>query len=452
MLENEQKKNRRILLVDDQAQIHDDYRKILALENIGGDEFSSLEADFFGETATKAELPEYEIASAYQGEEAVERVREANDRREPFALAFMDVRMPPGIDGIETIKRIREFDTNLQFVISTAYADYVWEDIYDQFGPNDDIVFLRKPFDSTEVHQLASTLTEKWNLSRQAQLKMTELETMVANRTEELEKTNVELEQAFKELHEAQTRLVNTEKMAALGKLVAGVAHELNTPVGAVKASSDVIQRAVQRVEQRLKKADSLDTLQADAKFVQALTLLRESNHTILDASGRIASIIRSLRTFSRVDEAERKKVDLHEGLESALTVLQHDLGQRIEVEREYGDLPEINCYPGELNQVFLNLISNAISAIEGEGTIRIVTKALDETVEVAVSDTGRGIPGDKLDRLFEFDFQKKSARRVKLGWGLATCRQVVNRHQGDIRVESEIGAGSTFMVFLPVE
>ncbi len=449
-MEPEVSKNLRILLVDDQAQLHDDYKKILALEDIGGAEFDSLEADFFGESETKAELPTYEIESAFQGEEAVEMVRQANADGKPFALAFMDVRMPPGIDGIETIKRIREIDTRLQFVISTAYADYVWEDIFEEFGPNDDIVFLRKPFDSTEVHQLASTLTEKWNLSLQAKLKMSELEGMVQNRTEELEAANHELANALNELREAQTRLVNTEKIAALGKLVAGVAHEVNTPIGAVVSSSDVIKRAVDRVEEKVEQAQSLDVLRDDKKFQQALGLMRDSNATILTAGKRIDSIIRSLKTFSRVDEAERKKVDLRDGLDSTLTVLQHDLGDRITVIREYEDIPEINCYPGELNQVFLNLVSNAIAAIDGAGTITIQTQHENGRVLIAIRDTGRGIKPAQLEKLFDFDFQRRS-QRVKLGWGLATCRQVVHRHKGEIKVASEPGKGSVFTVILPV-
>ena len=193
--------NRRILLVDDHCPIHDDFRSILCGQAASLGRLDELESTFFGEAVIPAlVLPNYTLESAFQGQEALQKVEASLARNDPYALAFMDVRMPPGWDGIETIKRIWAVDPWIQFVICTAYADYTWEEIYKSFGWADNLVFLRKPFDHTEVRQLACALTKKWNYSRLARLRTEELERLVSQRTEDLERTVADLQTSLEKV------------------------------------------------------------------------------------------------------------------------------------------------------------------------------------------------------------------------------------------------------------
>jgi CheY-like chemotaxis protein len=190
--------NNRILLVDDHRPIHQDFRDILTFEKIVAPDFTSMETAFFGDSSNPTTvLPQYELDSAYQGQEALERVKAAQERRQFYSLIFMDVRMPPGWDGIETIQRIWEVTPDTQVVICTAYADYSWENIFEKFGQTDNLVFLRKPFDHTEVRQLASALTNKWNYAAISRLKMEELEKMVQEKTRTLAETVKNLQDAL---------------------------------------------------------------------------------------------------------------------------------------------------------------------------------------------------------------------------------------------------------------
>ncbi len=200
--------NRLILIVDDHKPIHDDFYEILQKKQDSNVELDDLETEFFGDSdKPKVILPVYEMDSAFQGKEAFQKVKEAREKGNPYAVGFVDVRMPPGWNGIETIKRIWEVDPDIQIVICTAYSDYSWDEIYGEFGHTDSLVFMRKPFDHTEVRQLASALTEKWNFAKKARLNMEQLEQLVGQRTEELNATLGERNKAIKELQSALDRI-----------------------------------------------------------------------------------------------------------------------------------------------------------------------------------------------------------------------------------------------------
>ncbi len=187
---------RRILIVDDNRAIHEDFRKILTGASEEARDLDALEADLFGETGAKNALPKYEVGSAYQGEEGIEMVRAALERGEPYAMAFVDMRMPPGLDGVQTVAKLWEIDPELQVSICTAYSDYSWEEILRKFGVNDRLLVLKKPFDTAEVCQLALALTEKWHLARHAHLKLTQLRGMVDEQTRDLERSNQRLQES----------------------------------------------------------------------------------------------------------------------------------------------------------------------------------------------------------------------------------------------------------------
>ncbi len=258
-----------------------------------------------------------------------------------------------------------------------------------------------------------------------------------------------DLARANRDLRATQSQLVQSEKMASLGSLVAGIAHEINTPVGAISSMHDTLVRALRKLEGTLNEehpgiVDSSPSLQT------ALKLVQEANRVIESGTQRVTEIVRRLRSFARLDQAELKKADIHEGLEDTLALIHHELKHSIVVKREYGEIPPISCYPGRLNQVFLNLLNNARQAIRGKGEIGIRTFIRDHRVHIAVSDTGLGISPDHLRKIFDPGFTTKGVG-VGTGLGLSICYQIVQDHRGEILVESEPGRGATFTVVLPM-
>lgn len=263
----------------------------------------------------------------------------------------------------------------------------------------------------------------------------------VRNYASQLESTN-------RELRDTQAALVQSEKMASLGALVAGVAHEINTPVGSINSNSDVMIRALDKLQTTLQNAPSEVKDNADLKrTLEVLGGIGKVNQT---ACERIVKIVRSLRNFARLDEAERKMADLHEGLESTLTLVHHETKNRIEVVRNFGDIPEIECFPDQLNQVFMNILVNATHAIEGKGKITITTRSNTGSVILTFSDTGKGISPENLVKIFDPGFTTKGVG-VGSGLGLAICYRIVKEHGGRIEVQSELSRGSTFTITLPV-
>lgn len=267
----------------------------------------------------------------------------------------------------------------------------------------------------------------------------------------ELEDKNEQLESLLNELRETQTKLIQSEKMVALGQLVAGIAHEMNTPVGTIRSSSDVTARALEKLVERINTADTLEELRQDKGLQKYLDNLQKNNLVTRTASGRISKIVHSLRSFAHLDEASFQIVDIHDGIESTLTLLTHKLDDRIRVEKKYQDVPKISCFPGELNQVFMHLLTNAIQAIDGEGTITIQTGARNGRISICFKDTGRGIPDEQLKALFNPAFNR-TGTRIKTSLGLFTSFNILQKHGGEITVESNPGEGSEFTVFIPTE
>ncbi|MFH1374024.1 MAG: PAS domain S-box protein [bacterium] len=272
----------------------------------------------------------------------------------------------------------------------------------------------------------------------------------VAHDITEMKKVLQDLKQANRNLRDAQTQLVQSEKMASLGMLVAGVAHEINTPVGAINSMHDTQVRAVERLRAVVEQHRGDDPKLRDKVF-EYLTVIEDANRVIESGSSRVTNIVTRLRSFARLDEAELKKVDIHEGLEDTLTLIHHEIKHRITIERNYGDIPMITCYPGQLNQVFLNILINARQAIEDTGVITISTFMKDAGVHVVIKDSGRGIPAESLPRIFDPGFTTKGVG-VGTGLGLSICYQIVQDHRGWIRAESKPGQGTRFTIILPTD
>jgi len=266
---------------------------------------------------------------------------------------------------------------------------------------------------------------------------ITEMKTLLEN-----------LENANRELRETQSQLVQSEKMASLGQLVAGIAHEINTPVGAVSSMHNTLMRAVGKLEKELEDKDP-KLITENRQIISALKAIEEANRIIKSGSERVTTIVRRLRSFARLDEAELKTIDIHEGIEDTLTLIHHEIKHHIKIEKNYGKIDPIPVYPGRLNQVFLNILNNARQAISGEGVIEIKTLERDGTIHIEFSDTGAGISPEYIGKVFDPGFTTKGVG-VGTGLGLSICFQIVKEHKGDIRVESELGRGTRFIVMLP--
>jgi signal transduction histidine kinase len=258
-----------------------------------------------------------------------------------------------------------------------------------------------------------------------------------------------DLEKANEHLRETQAQLVQSAKMASLGKLVAGIAHEINTPIGAVNSMQDTLFRTLERLKNTLEGRSSGDQDIAPL-FAADFEKIDESRKVIASGTDRVINIVKRLRSFARLDEAELKTVDIHEGLEDTLTLVHHDIKHNIRVIKKYGKIPPIACYPGRLNQVFLNILINAKQAIEGKGTIGITTYAKKNKVYVEIKDSGSGIDTDHLKKIFDPGFTTKGVG-IGTGLGLSICYQIMQDHMGEILVKSEKNQGTTFTVVLPM-
>jgi signal transduction histidine kinase len=285
----------------------------------------------------------------------------------------------------------------------------------------------------------------------------------------QLAKQTGDLAAAYKQLKASQIQLIQSEKMASLGQMVAGVAHEINTPLGYVKNNIEMMEmffdsnRALVAASNAL--ADSLlapsSTEQELQERLAALAELRQQPGSEPEDMLRlftdtrfgvdqISELVHNLKDFSRLDRAAAADVDLNECLDSAVLLARNVLKTRVEVVRQYGELPRISCMPSQLNQVFLNMLTNAAQAIEGPGKILLKTEAEEGWLKISVQDTGKGIPADVLPRIFDPFFTTKPVGQGT-GLGLSISYQIVQQHGGDIRVTSQSGKGTRFTVRLPL-
>lgn len=255
-----------------------------------------------------------------------------------------------------------------------------------------------------------------------------------------LETQNQELETALFELKETQAQLIQSEKMASLGQLVAGIAHEINTPVAAINSNVELTNKYLQ-------KLITVDNLPGTAKNV-ALTI-DSTGEITKEAIKRINGMVNTLKNFVRLDEAEQKEADLHQGIESTLLLTKHETKDRIKIIKEFNEIPSIKCYPNLLNQVFMNLLINACQSIENQGEITIKTHSNKDHLYIEIADTGSGIAQENLNKIFEPGFTTKKAG-MGTGLGLFICYKIIEKHNGQIIVNSEPGKGSNFIIKLP--
>lgn len=461
--------NQRILVIDDNEAIHGDFCKILGGKKTLDAGLDELMQAVLGETNKTEKENGYELASAYQGQDGFEIVRNASESGAPIALAFVDIRMPPGWDGIQTIRRIWDVDPNIEIVICTAYSDYSLDEIQKELKYSDQFMILKKPFDNIEVRQIASALTKKWNYARQAQVSLEELNHKVEERTNELHSANESLVKLNRQLRENQDMLIQSEKMASIGVLAAGVAHEINNPIGFIMSNlgtlrnytmvftelfrrNEELHSSIRRAHTQTTK-DILDSIEGfqqenDISYIvsDVDSLLAESH----DGAVRIRDIVQNLKSFARIDDGIMKEADINECIESTLKVISNEMRQKCEVRKSFGKLPLLQCYPQQLNQVFMNLVVNAVHAIVGRGVIHISTEARDGDIVIRVADTGVGIPPENLPKLFDPFFTTKPVGKGT-GLGLSISHGIIQKHNGTIDVKSKPGKGTVFTIRLPV-
>lgn len=283
----------------------------------------------------------------------------------------------------------------------------------------------------------------------------------------------LEREKQNKQLVEMQSQLLQSEKMASVGQLAAGVAHEINNPVGYVNGNMSTLSayvedvKALDRIFMEFRAAVLDGNMEKERELAAEIGRFREEKDvefvfediTKLLAESReglerVTTIVRDLKHFSHVDEAERREFDINKGIESTINVAWNEIKYKAEVRRSYSELPPVFCYPQQLNQVFMNILVNAAHAIDsssGKGLIGIRTYQREDNVFVEISDNGSGIPEDKIERIFEPFYTTKPVGKGT-GLGLSMAYSIINKHKGDINVRSTVGEGTTFTIRLPLD
>lgn len=277
---------------------------------------------------------------------------------------------------------------------------------------------------------------------------------IVNHQSDKVHELNLSLERKVDErtrhLRDTQAKLIQSEKMAALGHLVAGVAHEMNTPVGAVYSTQNTLASATEKLTQTLEDEHGIEISESN-KLSHIVNAIFGASDVIRTSSERITGIVKRLKIFAQLDEADLQSVNLNECIENTLDMFQFHLKPEIKIRKELADLPAITCYPAKINQLCFQLLSNANRAIEKTGEIVLRTEVQGREISFSVADNGRGIPSEDFDRIFDPGYTAWDLN-VGTGLGLAICYQVAREHKGRINVESEIGRGSKFTLSLPIE
>ncbi len=559
--------NRRILVIDDNPAIHDDFKKILGPSDVRlVEELDADEMSIFGTAPTPSRAWHFQIDSAFQGQEGLEMVRAAVAAGEPYAVAFVDVRMPPGWDGIETITRIwREFQ-DLQIVICTAYSDYSWDDISKAIGNTDQVLVLKKPFDNVEVLQMAHALAKKWQLTQMATRQLEELDTLVNQRTAELRLANTRLtgevaertaaEEALRRSEERfskafhgspvpmviqrpdgsdcldanasflelvggtreavlagdtqwwndpamadilreklsgrrlvrglstnirtvagdvrevllaaenlalahahyhllilqdmtervrlESELRQAQKMEAVGRLAAGVAHDFNNMLTVILGYASMMQNGTPRL---------------DAKLTSYLRQVEQ-------AAERATTLTHQLLAYSRKQIIQRRPLDLNDIVQRTADMLRRVIGEHITLETHLApDLSLVFADASNVDQIIMNLAINSRDALIDGGHLTLSTSAVEITesdrlrnpeaqlgrhVCLTVEDTGCGMDPVTMGRIFEPFFTTKEPGKGT-GMGMATVYGVLKQHNGWVEVESTLHRGTTVRAFLPI-
>lgn len=394
------------------------------------------------EKFTKYFSKQYSCVEATSVREALEHLSKTE-----FALIVTDL-IIPGISGIELLRKAIE---------NYPYTPVIMVSAIDQpqrvldalrLGAFD---YLFKPYDLPVLELAIERALEHRRLLLNArQYKL------------DLEIRNRELSRGKLELQRLQSQIVHNEKMASLGQLAAGIAHELNNPVGFIYGNINILSRSIADLKELLSAYDEIELSSEDRDKIDSIKSRIDYEVTSEDLSAiiedcregstRIRDIVQNLRTFSRLDEAEFKKTDVNEGIDSTTRLLsRYYSGDKIVLKRDFGSLPLIDAFSGQLNQVWMNLLANAAQAIgKKEGVVSIKTRAYEDSVMVEISDTGCGIPSEEINHIFEPFYTTKPVGEGT-GLGLSISFGIIEQHQGTISVDSRVNEGTIFTITLPI-
>jgi signal transduction histidine kinase len=407
-------RNRRILLIDDNPAIHEDFRKILLTEDPSGSTIDQEAEALFGGSQTAAAGFTVQLDSALQGEEALAKVNHAMATGEPYAMAFVDMRMPPGWDGLETIRRIWQVCPDLEMVICTAYSDHSWQEIQSTLGISDRLLILKKPFDKVEVQQIALAITEKWNLRRLTQLHSEGLSELIRQRTRET---------------------VNAHQ--SKNEFLANINQELLTPMNGILRITELLSKTSLNREQS-----------------ELVTELQQSGQ-------RLLVLLNDVLLFNKVEsgrlDLQSVCFDLRGLCQSAVEasgIKARAKGLEVNLSVEAKVPSEARGYPDHIKQVLTLLLDNAVKFTDQGGVnLKVRPTIKPQTVEFAVTDTGRGIPPDRI-AILKYPFSQLDGSLPQaggIGLGLTLAKRLAGAMGGWLEFQSQPGRGSTFSFFLPL-
>jgi two-component system, sensor histidine kinase and response regulator len=437
----------RVLVIDDQESIHEDFRKIVQSEKRDDHDINQEAVALFGDENVDDEPTErFVVDSAHQGEEGLAMVQQALQNKRPYPLAFIDVRMPPGWDGVETVQRIWQVDPEILVVLCTAYSDHTWEDIIAKLGRTDHLLILKKPFDNIEVRQLVLALTKRWYLARQAEMTRNQLEQRVVERTHEVEKRSMELEEATVELKTTNEQLAAAQLAAeaanrAKSEFLANMSHEIRTPMTAIVGYAELLRDEIIKAEMPGTPIEFVDAILSNTEHL--LGLLND----ILDMSKIESGQL-------EVEHVVGNPWEIIHNVAAMMRAPAKAKGLTLSIEH-VGPIPEtIESDPLRLRQILANLIGNAIK-FTASGGVHVAIELLRDhpdcpLLRFEVTDTGIGMLPETINKLFDRFSQADSSTTRRYGGsglGLAISKRLAIMLGGDIDVRSESGRGSTFTV-----
>ncbi|MBK1878549.1 response regulator [Pelagicoccus mobilis] len=435
---------RRILVIDDTESIHSDFEKVLSPTSSSKSERALEELDrlmFDDERSSEAETElqfSFEIDHAYQGEEGYQKIKDACQTDSPYTVAFVDMRMPPGWDGLKTVEEVFKVDPNIQLVICSAYSDYSWRQIIERVGHTDRLLILKKPFDQAEVYQLAVALSEKWLAEKRTRDLLDDLERKVETRTTQITEANQTLNKLNTELQIAVEEARSAER--AKGRFLATMSHEIRTTLNGIIGASHMLNHSPSLPDSDREFANIIQT-SGDALMIII--------NDILDYSKYESGQLELERTPFSLKDLARECTNL---MDTALT--KHNVTLNLEQEET---LPELVVGdPARIRQVVLNLLNNAFKfGRDGVVTLSLRTEQRkDDSVvlNIEIRDEGIGMSPSTIERLFSAFMQADSSTTREYGGtglGLAICKLLADAMNARIDVTSELGKGSSFIFVL---
>src|SRR3989339_503807 len=393
----------KILIVDDQKAIHEDFEKILIHNSKDETKADALIKEFFGKKKERELKNDFILESAFQGEDAVTAVQKALIEMSPYKVAFIDMRMPPGWDGLKTIEEIWKIDHNIQTVLCTAYSDYSWEEIIDRLGNSDRLLILKKPFDKIEVMQLSFALCNKWTLTYDM---------------------NQLIEKQAVQIREQEKQLFQNIKLKALGEMAGGIAHEINNPLTIINGHIIAIDKIIQK---------------GDLKNIQDI---RDHIGLIKKMITRVSSIITNMKKLTRNCEKDsRILVTCKEIIESVQSVCcQKFVNTKIDFDIE-AITEELKVFSigTQLHQALMNIVFNAYDAVSDGPNKWIKIKCIQAEgfANIIITNSGKRIPGDMEQNIFDPFFTTKDPGKGT-GLGLSISKKIIEEHGGELFLNKE--------------